>query len=62
VARLARWAEPSRGRPRSPFRSVGYVGTRGHGRRLHLSWRRAGTRRGGPARVVYTLDLARARR
>jgi hypothetical protein len=37
---LARWAEPKQGRPRSPFRWVGYDGDSGHGRgdHLHLSW------------------------
>ncbi|MBI5105911.1 MAG: lytic transglycosylase domain-containing protein [Solirubrobacterales bacterium] len=43
VDALARWAEPSQGRPRPPFRWVGYDGDRGHGRgdHLHLSWRHA---------------------
>lgn len=37
---LARWAEPTQGRPRPPFRWVGYDGDRNHGRghHLHLSW------------------------
>lgn len=40
VDRLAAWAEPSPGRPRSPFRWVGYDGDANHGRghHLHLSW------------------------
>ena len=45
VDRLARWAEPSPGRPRPPFRWVGYDGDAGHGRgdHLHLSWSHAPT-------------------
>ena len=37
---LARWAEPSQGHPRPPWRWVGYDGDPGHGRgnHLHLSW------------------------
>jgi hypothetical protein len=40
VDRLARWAEPSPGAPRPPFRWVGYDGDANHGRghHLHLSW------------------------
>lgn len=40
VDRLARWAEPQPGRPRPPFRWVGYDGDPNHGRgdHMHLSW------------------------
>lgn len=40
IDRLAAWAEPSPGRPRRPFRWVGYDGDANHGRghHLHLSW------------------------
>jgi len=40
VDRLAAWAEPRQGRPRPPFRWVGYNGDADHGRgdHLHLSW------------------------
>jgi hypothetical protein len=61
VARLAKWAEPRQNRPRSPFRWVGYNGDRNHGRgnHLHLSWRHTATKRGRPARTVWTLSIAR---
>ena len=41
VDALAKWAEPEQGRPRAPFRWVGYDGDANHGRghHLHLSWR-----------------------
>jgi hypothetical protein len=40
VDKLAHWAEPSQGKPRSPFRWVGYNGDPNHGRgnHIHLSW------------------------
>ena len=59
--RLAKWAEPRQNRPRSPFRWVGYNGDKGHGRgnHLHLSWNHSPTRRGRPARTVWTLSIAR---
>jgi len=43
VDRLAQWAEPTQGRPRPPFRWVGYNGDVNHGRgnHLHLSWNHA---------------------
>jgi Ca2+-binding RTX toxin-like protein len=61
IDRLAKWAEPRQNRPRSPFRWVGYNGDRNHGRgnHLHLSWRHTSTRRGRPARTVWTLSIAR---
>jgi hypothetical protein len=61
VDHLAAWAEPRPGRPRAPFRSVGYTGDAGHGRGqgLHLSWRHSAARRGQPARAVWTLRVVR---
>ena len=61
VDRLAKWAEPRQNRPRSPFRWVGYNGDKNHGRgnHLHLSWSHSATKRGRPARTVYTLRVAR---
>lgn len=43
ITRLARWAEPTQGKPRAPFRWVGYDGDAGHGcgDHLHLSWNHA---------------------
>lgn len=43
IDRLAHWAEPRQGRPRAPFRWVGYDGDSNHGRghHLHLSWNHA---------------------
>jgi hypothetical protein len=43
ITRLARWAEPVQGKPRAPFRWVGYDGDAGHGcgNHLHLSWEHA---------------------
>jgi hypothetical protein len=40
IDQLVRWAEPVQGRPRRPFRWVGYDGDANHGRghHLHLSW------------------------
>lgn len=40
---LAHWAEPVQGKPRAPFRWVGYDGDPHHGRgdHLHLSWAHA---------------------
>lgn len=40
IDKLAKWAEPTQGHPRPPFRWVGYDGDSGHGRgnHLHLSW------------------------
>ncbi len=45
LTRLARWAEPLQGKPRAPFRWVGYDGDSGHGcgHHLHLSWEHAET-------------------
>jgi hypothetical protein len=61
IDRLAKWAEPRQNRPRSPFRWVGYNGDKNHGRgnHLHLSWRHSPTRRGKPARTVWTLAIKR---
>ena len=57
ITRLARWAEPSQGKPRAPFRWVGYDGDAGHGRRdhLHLSWSHSVTRPGRPAKLIQTV-------
>jgi hypothetical protein len=43
ITRLAIWAEPTQGKPRPPFRWVGYDGDAGHGcgHHLHLSWEHA---------------------
>jgi hypothetical protein len=43
ITRLAHWAEPVQGKPRAPFRWVGYDGDAGHGcgNHLHLSWEHA---------------------
>jgi hypothetical protein len=43
ITRLAHWAEPVQGKPRAPFRWVGYDGDAGHGcgHHLHLSWEHA---------------------
>ncbi len=59
VDRLARWAEPRQGRPRRPFRWVGYDGDARHGRghHLHLSWRHGPARRGRAASWVERLVL-----
>jgi hypothetical protein len=62
IDRLARWAEPTPGSPRPPFRWVGYDGDANHGRghHLHLSWNHGpapGQR--PPAAWVDTLDLTR---
>lgn len=56
VARLARWAEPTQGEPRAPFRWVGWNGDPNHGwgHHLHLSWTHSRSKPGRPARVVYT--------
>lgn len=57
IDRLARWAEPKQGMPRTPFRWVGYDGDSGHGRghHLHLSWGHSEVRPGHVARTVYTV-------
>jgi hypothetical protein len=57
VTRLAKWAEPKQGRPRAPFRWVGYNGDANHGRghHLHLSWSHSPTTPEKPARTVYTI-------
>ena len=57
VTRLARWADPRAGRPRAPFRWVGYDGDAGHGRHhhLHLSWSHSAAKAKRTARTVYTL-------
>ena len=57
VTRLAKWAEPKQGRPRAPFRWVGYNGDANHGRghHLHLSWSHSPTKPEKPARTVYTI-------
>jgi hypothetical protein len=46
ITRIARWAEPSRDQPRSPFRWVGYNRDKDHGcgDHLHLSWSHAETK------------------
>ena len=48
--RLARLVEPVQGRPRPPFRWVGYDGDKNHGRgnHLHLSWSHSPTAPGQP--------------
>jgi hypothetical protein len=59
---LAAWAEPQQGRPRAPFRWVGYDGDANHGRghHLHLSWRHGGAPgHRPPARWVEVLSAAR---
>lgn len=58
IDKLAKWAEPSQGAPRAPFRWVGYTGDSGHGRgnHLHLSW--GG---GGGGGVADIPDLGRIR-
>ncbi len=63
IDRLARWAEPRQGRPRAPFRWVGYDGDAGHGRghHLHLSWSHSETRPGRPARTVYSVRCPQAK-
>jgi hypothetical protein len=60
IDRLARWAEPRQGKPRPPWRWVGYDGDAEHGRgdHLHLSWEHSPTAPGRPpARWVRVLDL-----
>jgi hypothetical protein len=63
IDRLAKWAEPSKNRPRSPFRWVGYNGDPGHGRghHLHLSWNHATTSRGRPAPWVDVFSFKRSK-
>jgi hypothetical protein len=59
---LATWAEPEPGKPRSPFRWVGYDGDSNHGRghHLHLSWRHGGAPdHRPPARWVDVLGAER---
>lgn len=43
VDELAEWAKPDQGKPRQPFRWVGYNGDDNHGRgnHLHISWQSA---------------------
>lgn len=57
IDRLAHWAEPEQGEPRTPFRWVGYDGDEGHGRgnHLHLSWNHSDTKAGIPAQTVDTI-------
>jgi hypothetical protein len=68
VDRLARWAEPEQGKPRPPWRWVGYNGDPDHGNprhcpggcpaHLHLSWQHSEpTTPGQPADWVLVLDL-----
>ena len=59
VDRLARWAEPRQGRPRPPFRWVGYDGDSNHGRgdHLHLSWDHGPASGRPPAAWVMTLRM-----
>jgi hypothetical protein len=68
IDELARWAEPQPGRPRPPWRWVGYNGDAGHGDpqhcsapcppHLHLSWQHSEpTIPGHPAEWVMVLDL-----
>lgn len=60
IDRLARWAEPRQGKPRPPWRWVGYDGDAEHGRghHLHLSWEHSPTAPGRPpARWVRILEL-----
>ena len=64
IDRLAAWAEPQPGRPRPPFRFVGYDGDEAHGRghHLHLSWDHApAPARRPPAAWVLTLSGRRVR-
>ena len=53
VDRLAAWAEPG-GRPRHPFRWVGYNGDVNHGtgNHIHLSWLAGANIRGAPTTVA----------
>lgn len=57
IDKLAAWAEPKPGVPRTPFRWVGYDGDDGHGRghHLHLSWGHSEVKPGRTARTVYTV-------
>jgi hypothetical protein len=57
IDKLAAWAEPKQGSPRTPFRWVGYDGDAGHGRghHLHLSWGHSEVKPGRSARTVYTV-------
>ena len=69
VSRLARWAEPRQGHPRSPFRWVGWNGDYNHGHpsgckpsrgcapHLHLSWSHSPTRPRGVARTVWVFAV-----
>jgi hypothetical protein len=68
IDRLAHWAEPVQGRPRPPWRWVGYNGDPDHGNpqhcsggcaaHLHLSWQHSEpTTPGRPADWVLVLDL-----
>ena len=69
VARAARWAEPRQGRPRSPFRWVGWNGDYNHGHpsvcrprrgcapHLHLSWSHTPARPRHAARTVWAFEV-----
>ena len=59
LTRIARWAEPRRNQPRSPFRWVGYNRDKDHGcgDHLHLSWEHAPTRPFHKADWVELFDV-----
>ncbi len=69
VARAGRWAEPRQGRPRFPFRWVGWNGDYNHGHpsvcrprrgcapHLHLSWRHTPTLPRHVARTVWVFEV-----
>jgi hypothetical protein len=69
VGRLAKWAEPRQGKPRPPFRWVGWNGDRNHGDpahcrpsrgcppHLHLSWAHSPGRPLRPVRRVWVFDV-----
>ena len=64
ITELARFAEPRKNSPISPFRWVGYNGDANHGRghHLHLSWAHSPGRFGKPVRSVYTMRCPRPKR
>lgn len=69
LGRLARWAEPRQGRPRPPFRWVGWNGDDNHGDprhcriargcppHLHLSWGHSPGKPRRPVRTVWVFDV-----
>ena len=62
IDRLAKFAEPRQGKPRPPWRWVGYNGDYNHGRgnHLHLSWQHSPVPRFKPARRVHVFRLRKA--